>query len=197
MAKKSTKKVKSTRGRKRENKFGLGIALIVLGAIFILGSFGLAKKVPSDSFASEPVKVEGFSLSEAPQDKIPSRIIIPSLLIDLEVKPARNISGYWEVFLDSAAWGEGSGLPGEAGNQVIYAHARKSLFLPLRQIEVGTKVYVFTKEAWYAYEVKEIKEVRPTELQVIAPTRDETLTLYTCSGFSDSKRLIVVAKPVN
>jgi len=26
------------------------------------------------------------------------------------------------------------------------------------------------------------------------PTPDETLTLYTCSGFADSKRLIVTAK---
>lgn len=196
MAKKSPKKAKPTRGRKVQNKFGLGVALIALGAIFILGSFGLAKKTPSDSFASEPVKVEGFSIGEAPQEKIPSRIVIPSVSIDLEVKPARNLNGYWEVFLDEAAWGEGSGLPGEVGNQVIYAHARKSLFLPLKDIEVGERVYVFTNEGWYAYEVKEIVEVKPTQVEVIAPTQDETLTLYTCSGFSDSRRLIVIAKRV-
>jgi len=181
--------------KKAGSRLTLGIALIALGIIFVVGSFG-TRRPQSDSFASEPVKVEGFSAQEAPSEKLPTRVVIPSLSIDLEVKPARNINGYWEVFLDSAAWGEGSGLPGEAGNQVIYAHARKGLFLPLRQVEIGSRVYVLNKQDWYGYEVKEIKEVTPTQVGVIAPTDDETLTLYTCSGFSDSKRLIVIAKRV-
>lgn len=91
--------------------------------------------------------------------------------------------------------GDGSGIPGKEGNQVVFAHAREGLFLPLRSIESGEAIYVFTASKWYRYIVKEIKEVLPTQIEVIAPTEDETLTLYTCSGFSDSKRLIVVAKP--
>ena len=171
------------------------ILFISLGIIFVVGSFG-ARRSQSETFASEPVKVEGFSVEEAPLEKLPIKVVIPSLAIDLEVKPAKNINGYWEVFSDSAAWGEGSGLPGENGNQVIYAHARRGLFLPLKDVEMGMKVYIFTKDDWYLYEVKEVKEVTPNQVEVIAPTEDETLTLYTCSGFSDSKRLIVVAKPV-
>ena len=182
--------------KSKGSKFGLGIALIALGIIFVIGSFG-QRTARTESFASEPVKVEGFSAEEAPQEKLPVRIVLPSLSIDLEVKAAKNVNGYWQVFPDTAAWGEGSGLPGEAGNQVIYAHARKGLFLPLRDIALGMKVYVLTKEAWYWYEVKEVKEVKPTQVEVIAPTEDETLTLYTCSGFADSKRLIVSAKRLN
>jgi sortase A len=178
---------------KTESKFGLGIALIVLGIIFVFGSFQ-AKKVSSDTFASEPVVVEGFTIHEVASERLPVRILVPSVSIDLEVKPGRNINGYWEVFPDFAAWGEGSGLPGEAGNQVIYAHARKGLFLPLRQVLQGDKVFILTASGWYEYEVKEIKEVRPTDTEVIAPTEEEILTLYTCSGFADSKRLIVIAR---
>lgn len=176
-----------------ESKFGLGVALIVLGIIFVLGSFQ-AKRLNSDTFASEPVSVRGFTVQEVASEKLPVRILIPSVSIDLEVKPGRNINGYWEVFSDSAAWGEGSGLPGEAGNQVIYAHARRGFFLPLREIKQHDRVIILTSSDWYKYEVEEIKEVKPTDTEVIAPTQDETLTLYTCSGFSDSKRLIVVAK---
>jgi sortase A len=114
----------------------------------------------------------------------------------LPVKTAKIVAGYWQVFEDTAAWGEDSGYPGKSGNQVIFAHARKGLFLPLRGIAVGDKVYIMTDAAWYAYEVKEIKDVTPDQKEVIAPTTDETLTLYTCTGFEDSKRLIVVAKRV-
>ena len=175
------------------DKVSLGIALIGLGVILVVGSFGV-KRSQSNTFASEPVKVEGFSVKDAPLEKLPVRILIPALSIDLEVKPARNINGYWEVFSDSAAWGEGSGLPGEQGNQVIYAHARRGLFLPLKGVQEGMKIYVFSSNNWYLYEVSQIKEVTPTQVGVIAPTEDETLTLYTCSGFADSKRLIVIAK---
>jgi len=181
--------------KKGNPKLLLGLALVFLGFLLVFARpEKVVKEIADYTFAQEPVKVEGFSTQTVPQEESPSRIIIPSLAIDLAVKSAKIVNGYWEVFPDSAAWGEGSGLPGQSGNQVIFAHAREGLFLPLRQVSLGMKVYVFTKGSWYQYEVKEIKEVTPSQIEVIAPTEDETLTLYTCTGFSDSKRLIVIAK---
>ena len=193
MAKRLSKS-KKPGARKFRDKVGLGIALIALGIIFVFGGAGLFKRTNSETFASEPVRIEGFVADEASLEKVPQRIILPELSIDLTVKNSELINGYWQVFTDAAGWGEGSGLPGEPGNQVIFAHARRGLFLPLRDVEIGNKVYVLSKEKWYQYEVKEIKQVLPTQVEVIAPTEDETLTLYTCSGFADSKRLIVIAK---
>ena len=195
MAKRSSKS-KKTKTRKLKDKVGLGIALILLGIIFVFGGAGLFKRTSSETFASEPVKIEGFIASEEALEKVPQRIILPELSIDLPVKNSGLINGYWQGFIDAAGWGEGSGLPGQPGNQVIFAHARRGLFLPLKDVEIGNKVYVLSKETWYQYEVKEIKQVLPSQVEVIAPTEDETLTLYTCSGFTDSKRLIVVAKRV-
>jgi len=208
------------KGKNNFSKLGLGIALVILGAILILGRNQIATNLGT-SFADEPVEVSGFSSVEVAEEKIPKRIIIPELTVDLPVKKSRIVGGYWEVFSDSAGWGEGSGLPGETGNQVIFAHAREGLFLPLKEVKNGMRIYVFTENEldlsglpeniaktvsqevgggslrqsnWYAYEVVEIKEVYPNETEVIEPTGDERLTLYTCSGFTDSKRLIVVAK---
>ena len=79
--------------KKAESRLSLGIALIALGIIFVFGSFG-ARRSQSETFASEPVKVEGFSVEEAPSEKLPIKVVIPSLAIDLEVKPAKNINGY-------------------------------------------------------------------------------------------------------
>lgn len=208
--------------KKNLSKLGLGIALVVLGAILISGRNQITSKLFSTSFADEPVEIVGFENFEVDEAKLPKRIIIPELSVDLSVKKARIKGGYWEVFPDSAGWGEGSGLPDEAGNQVIFAHARKDLFLPLREVKAGMRIYVMNESevglstlpsavasafqdkgqenirtsSWYSYEVVDIKEVFPNQTEVIEPTDDETLTLYTCSGFADAKRLIVVAKRV-
>lgn len=181
---------------RKTSKFFLGLSLLLLGTILVFGRPDpLPEETPSSSytFAEEPVEVEGFEGSG--EGELPRKIVIPELSIDLEVKPADVINGYWEVFTDTAAWGKGSGLPGEVGNQVIFAHAREGLFLPFRSIKEGMAIYVTTNDGWYSYEVKEIKEVTPDNTEVIKQTEDETLTLYTCSGFNDEKRLIVIAKP--
>jgi LPXTG-site transpeptidase (sortase) family protein len=191
--------VKSPRNMKRRispSQVVLGIALVVLGLILVFGRNRIASNLSNDTFASEPVEIQGFSVDEVDETSLPKQIIISSLGIDLAVKQAKVVDGYWEVFSDSAGWGEGSGIPGEAGNQVIFAHARDGLFLPLRRVEKGMKVYVLVEDTWYSYEVTEVKEVYPNDTEVIKPTEDERLTLYTCSGFTDSKRLIVSAKRI-
>jgi len=142
-----------------------------------------------------PIRINpDLTTEEHPSDP-PTRIIIPTKSVDLLVVEAPVIKGFWEVSETSASHGVGSANPGEPGNTVIFAHARKGLFLPIRDIEAGETVYVLTKDRWHAYTVSETKLVAPNDVEVIAPTADETLTLFTCSGFLDTKRLIVIAKP--
>lgn len=143
-----------------------------------------------------PIYVDSKLLSTAEVlEDYPVRVVIPSTKIDLEVKPSKVIGGVWEIHEDAAGFGLGSALPGREGNSVIFAHARPKLFLPLRKIKINDLISVKTKDdRWYSYVVVEKKEVSPNQIEVIAPTVDKTLTLFTCSGFVDSKRLIVVAK---
>ncbi|MEK7550736.1 MAG: sortase [Patescibacteria group bacterium] len=180
-----------TKQKPTSSRFFLGISLLILGVIMV---FGKRADTLKSTLAGEPVKVEGFSEAKRQENKEPTRIIIPEISIDLIVKRAEIVTGYWQVFIDSAAWGAGSGYPGEPGNQVIFAHAREGLFLPLKSIKKDSKIYILTKGEWYLYKVVEIKEVYPNQVEVVEPTKDETLTLYTCSDFEDSKRLIVIAK---
>jgi len=178
-------------------KIALGIALLFMGLILVFGRPEKAiELVYVDSFASEPVDIQGFETEQSEEGQVPERIIIPKLSVNLPVKESKVVNGYWEVFSDTAGWGEGSGMPGKNGNQVIFAHAREGLFLPLKEVNKDMEIYVLTGDNWYGYKIKEIKEVYPNETQVIAPTENETLTLYTCSGFNDTKRLIVTAERI-
>lgn len=160
------------------------LSLLLIG--FVLGFFVTRIEAP----------VNGYTAERQISNALPTRIIIPSVSIDTPIKKALIIRGYWQVFADSAAWGDQSGIPGQIGNQVIFAHKRSGLFLPLKDVKVKDKIYVLTDGKSYSYEVEEIKEVKPNQIEVIAPTTDETLTLYTCSGFGDIERLIIVAKRV-
>lgn len=182
-----------------------GILLLILG--FSLSpspapstGTGTNQREDVTSFQQEPVTVDKNLLTFPKiKEKVknpPLRIVIPTLDLDVAIKEAKVVKGYWEVFGDSAGFGLGSAFPDEAGNQVIFAHARAGLFLPLRQAKIDQSIYILTKDSWYAYKITEIKEVLPNQTEVIAPTKEAVLTLYTCSGFADSKRLIVIAKRI-
>lgn len=125
----------------------------------------------------------------------PVRILIPKADIDLKVVDAKIVNGYWELSESTASYGLGSGHPGENNNTVIFAHARTGLFYNLKDVRLNDIIYIFTKKQWYRYKVNKINAVYPNQTEVIKPTKNEVLTLYTCTGFYDEKRLIVTAIP--
>lgn len=148
-----------------------------------------------DSIVIDKTLIDGRRQQDAARDKTPQRVIIPSVNIDLEVREARVIRGYWEVFPRVAGFGKGSAYPGEKGNIVIFAHARPGLFFDLPKVSTEDTIYILTPQGWFRYRIVAKREVLPLQKEVIQATNDEILTLYTCSGFADSKRLIVIAKP--
>ncbi len=190
------------------------LMLLLSGVVLIFVGFKMSKSSSQDnssqnniiiagevtSFSQEPVNIDKKLLQANNQQKEnlpPLRIIIPSVKIDLPVKEAKVVNGYWEVFPDRAGFGLGSTYPGEVGNQVIFAHARQGLFLPLKKVSIKDKIFISTKTKLFTYQVTATKEVNPNNTDIIGLTSEKTLTLYTCTGFSDSKRLIVIAKEIN
>lgn len=156
----------------------------------------LSRLIKNDTAnTAEPIHIDPMLLTGQEALQPPLRIVIPILSIDLPVVEANAINGYWELSETSASHGVGSANPGAIGNTVVFAHAREGLFLPLKNIKKDNLIYILTKDRWYRYKVTDIKFVDPNQIEVIAPTSDETLTLFTCSGFLDNKRLIVTAKP--
>lgn len=152
------------------------------------------------SFSQEPVSIDKAILEKKIKKTLlketPVRIIIPAVAIDLPVKEAKIVNGYWEVFKDRAGFGLGSAYPDEIGNQVIFAHAKEGLFLPLRKVQAGQRVFILTNSKWFSYTITDIKEVLPSQKEVIVASSEPILTIYTCSGYADSKRLIVTAKRI-
>lgn len=179
---------------KKENKNfkNLFISLLFLFLSFYLLFNFPAIKAPDNK---NPIKIDPKLISSGHRERPPVRIIIPHVNIDFPVVEAKIVNGYWEVSENSASHGLGSANPKELGNIVIFAHARKGLFHNLKDLKEGDVIYLFTKDSWRKYIVKKIISVYPNQTETISPTKNETLTLYTCTGFYDEKRLVVKALP--
>lgn len=126
-------------------------------------------------------------------ENAPTSILIPSLHISLPVHTSKVIFNTWEVHLDGASFGEGTTLPGNRGNTVIFSHARIGLFSNLSAIKKGDIVHVFTKNDWFVYKVQDTFTVNPDRIDVLDSHNSYELTLYTCTGENWSKRFIVKA----
>lgn len=168
----------------------LGGTFIILSILFLYNFPFLPQKN-----VKNPITIDQ-NLLKKKTDQQAVRIIIPNVGIDLPIVEAPVVNGYWELSETKASHGEGSANPGEKGNMVIFAHARPQLFLSLKDAKKGNTIYVLSKKGWEKYRINVIKAVYPNQTEVIKPTKTETLTLFTCSGFLDEKRLIVQAKPV-
>lgn len=93
----------------------------------------------------------------------------------------------------------GTALPGQHGNIGIAAH-RDTFFRPLRFIRKGDLIGLTTLSGTYRYRVVSTQIVTPDDVQVLGPTKTDTLTLVTCYPFyyvgSAPKRFILRAEPL-
>lgn len=90
-------------------------------------------------------------------------------------------------------------MPGEAGNVALAGH-RDGFFRPLKDIRVGDAISLNTLDGEFVYRVESTEVVWPSDVQVLQPTRENTLTLVTCYPFyyvgSAPKRFIVRARQI-
>jgi len=154
------------------------------------------------SFAKEidHVKQETEGLvAELPRPEHPeqdNRIIITKIGVNAPV-----IISDSEEALERGAWllPQGS-TPDKGGNTIIAGHRFKykppsSLtFYLFHKLSVGDIVSVLWQGESYFYTIKEIKIVEPTAVEILDPSDDPILTLFTCHPlYSTEKRLVVWA----
>lgn len=187
------KREKSKRIRRTYESL-LGTILIITGVV-LLGFWGLHKYLLVRSLTLSVQHTLQFA-SQAPPVSYPSSIRIGNL-INVPVAPAGYVNGTWLISEKAANHVTKSASPGEKGNIIIYAHNTPGLFGPLNRAAKGDMVTVTTKNGdEHRYRIIEITTVAPSNTTLLLPSPIELLTLYTCTGFLDSKRLVVRAQPV-
>ena len=123
-----------------------------------------------------------------------SRMTIPSLNMDLEIIPSKITNNVWEATSQGVSYLSSSPIPGEKGNSILYGHNWTSLLGNLTRIKPGEEISINIKDKEKkTFIVEYVSIVGPNDTQILANTNDARITLYTCTGFLDSKRFVVTA----
>jgi len=171
----------------------------ILSWFFILQSFSLLTVGAYQVYLHEAPSRLAFNnytyaKSSVVKGEVPKRITISSLGIDLPIYQATIVNNYWPTTDLGASYLTSSPLPGNKGNSVIYAHNWQSLFGKLVNVKIGDTVVVsYPDNTKKTFVVQYTSVVSPDESTILAPSKDNRITLYTCTGFLDSKRFVAVA----
>jgi sortase A len=142
------------------------------------------KRAPNPS--SEPdyalwseKRINDYHQANEERDNLPLAILSIDKL-DLKV-PVYN--GTDEINLNRGAGRiKGTARIDQSGNLGIAAH-RDGFFRVLKDIELGDSIEMLTTKGKKEFVVSSITIVDPTDISVLAPTDDSTITLVTCYPF--------------
>jgi len=117
---------------------------------------------------------------------------IASLSIDLPVIESEIVDDVWGVSSSGVSHLAQSVSPGLPGNSIFYGHNWPRLLGNLRKIKLDDEIVIFDASGRsLSYRVTEISRVDPSDISILESSTEATITLYTCAGFMDSKRLVV------
>lgn len=181
------RKAKNASKLKKIKKFFKKNYLIVLG-IFLIFVFGLWRyhnlRILSFSYQPAVNQVESIGFT-------PKHIKAYPVGVDVDILQAVIVDGIWPVFPNSA------GFVTNGNNLIVYGHNKDQIMGPIRYIKNDAVVTLTDSSGGeHEYKVEKTDTVDPDNLMYLQKTDDETLTIYTCTGFWDTKRFIVVAKRI-
>lgn len=165
-------------------------SLIALIAIKVVPSTLLSPHTAEASTLIDPVPPNlRISLSTAP----PTKISISSIDLSLDISPGVIVNNQWTLFSDKISWLSTSSRVGE-GNTILYGHNRVGLFAGLKKLNIGDEIQVKQDNKIYKYKVWQMHKILPTDVEAVLSNQNQ-LTLYTCDGSFDQRRLVVFALP--
>lgn len=167
--------------------------LLVLGIVFILTSlfFVYQRHNPMRlAFADNSIVTTKPDTNKT----LPSKIIIKRIDVDLPVESAEITENKWSDTKSGVSYLLSSPTPGSIGNSVLYGHNWPGLLGDLTRIVPGDIITIkFVDGSVRNFEVEFTTTVDPSQTGVLASSRKKQLTVYTCTGFLDSKRFVVTA----
>lgn len=190
-------------GKKRAGKskspkvtFQLLVSLLLIAVGASLLSYATMKNFGVSLFEKQKSKDETVNIK--PQYSAVKSVNIAKININLPVEDGKVIGDRWQVSQSGVSFYTASSLPEEGGNTVLYGHNKAKILGGLVVLNKGDKIELTLENGKILkYEVSETKTVKPTEIEILNSASEPQLTIYTCTGFLDQARFVVLAKPTN
>ncbi|OGM58180.1 hypothetical protein A2955_01135 [Candidatus Woesebacteria bacterium RIFCSPLOWO2_01_FULL_37_19] len=142
-------------------------------------------------FDEVPKVLSGNQLSGVIEPKL---LVIKDLGIKLDIYPAEIKNARWEATAKGASYLTSTPIPGEVGNSVVYGHNWKSILGNLTKARSGQIIEItYSDGSTKDFRITFTQIVTPDQTQILNATKDRRITLYTCTGFLDTKRFVVTA----
>jgi len=196
---------------------------LIAGVLIAIGLALMATSLPAlglvhlgtTQVATQPIPALGDPLSPPHQHPKflpgtgstgagPSQIVAYLSIPKLGIKNApifdRGVDGSGNMLIAKgyAVTHYSNSSPIGSGNAVLYGHddIEGSVFGRLKDLKVGDEVDVTVGGSPVAYHVTGRTIVAPTAVQILQPTNDVRLTLFTCwPNWVDTQRVVVTAAP--
>jgi sortase A len=136
------------------------------------------KLVPDQSQWSEQRQAQYRESMLAPLETPPGVLAIPAIGLTVPI-----FGGTSDLVLNrGVGWIEGTAEPGVAGNLGLAGH-RDGYFRGLKDVKIDDVIEVQTVDRTLRYRVTETLIVKPTDVFVLEPTEEPSVTLVTCYPF--------------
>lgn len=193
--------VQDDRGKRLLHSARNDIAKLTLRTkiLFLVGSILIL--IPVFFYINEGVQLAFFTPKVPPAIAKtlpqPTWISIPSVDMQLPVIEEAISNNVWGIADNGISHLNTSARPGESGPIILYGHNTNDRFGPIRWLSKGAKITLTAGEAkQHVYVVTQTMDVSPNQVSILLTQKGETLILYTCDGFADLKRFVVIAKPI-
>ena len=151
------------------------------------------------NFDEVPAHLRAFVQSVTPQPIATpgpgqaTRLQIPAINVDAQIVQGDS----WDQLKKVVGQHPGTANPGERGNLVLSAHNDifGEIFRHLDQLQTGDEIIVSAGSQRYRYIVHQQRVIAPTQVDVLLPTHDPTVTLISCYPYLvDNQRIVVSAE---
>lgn len=128
----------------------------------------------------------------------PARVKSAQLGFDLPVEATRIQNGTWETSKNAVSYLASSPIPGSQGNSILYGHNWPGLLGKLTKAKPGDIIEVVDgRGATNRFRIDSTAVLSPKDASVLNNTDDTRITIYTCTGFLDTKRFVATAQLVS
>lgn len=178
----------------------LFVAIVILDAYILAAPFlpGLLAR-PAVPSVSATTSNNTHSASLQPATSIvpkPNQLVIPAMQLDQPIYEGRDT--YAELAKGVWHWPDSSS-PDRGSNTVLLGHRftysnPRGVFYFLNLVKVGDPISLVWNNIPYSYHVYQVEVVSPSHTEILNPTAEPTLTIYTCTPtWWPVNRLVVMA----
>lgn len=169
---------------------------LILGFLILLVFvYLLYQRYNPQSLAFDISKVDASTSETRSLNAQPIALEITSIGLALPITTAEIKENKWQASSNSISYLKTSAIPGEKGNSILYGHNWPNLLGNLKNVKPGEKITItYSDNSSENFEIEYKTKVSPSETSILKNSDDSRITLYTCAGFFDTERLVVVAK---